>query len=257
MGTFLFRDIIFGPVFSRRLGLSLGLNLLPVNKKICSFNCIYCECGKTHDVCCDFVSVKHFKKSLEERLYYISEKNIRLDALTFAGNGEPTLHPEFENIINITIKLRDKYMPMLIIAVLSNSTTLNNASVFNALQKIDFNIMKIDAGSEKMFRIINNPLIDISLDDIVNKLQNFNGNLTIQTLFLKGKVGNEIVDNTTEHEISLLAKHLSKIKPRILMLYSFDRDTPVETLTVVDKNELKKIASVFSELLPESKIYTY
>jgi len=257
MGTFLFDKIIFGPIYSRRLGQSLGLNLLPTGLKICTFNCVYCECGWTETNKGEFVSTTDYESALELKLAQMVENGEIADALTFAGNGEPTLHPHFGEIIDITIKLRDKYMSKGQIAVLSNSTTLDRSDVFDALLKVDQAIMKLDAGSEHMFRLINQPNSSITLNKIVQQLKRFNGNLIVQTLLLKGIVGEEIIDNTTTDELQLLGEHLQLIHPHTLMLYSIARGTPLETLSKVEQQELEEAKTFLQKFIPESKIQIY
>ncbi len=257
MGTFLFDKIVFGPVYSRRLGHSLGLNLLPTGKKICTFNCVYCECGWTDNNSGIFVSISDFEQALERKLKFMNENSETADSITFAGNGEPTLHPDFEKIVDVTIKLRNLLMKDAQIAVLSNSTNLNREDVFNALLKTDQNIMKLDAGSEEMFKIINLPNIDVTLNEIVEKLVEFKGKLTVQTLLLKGTSGKRIIDNTTDKEMTLLGNHLSKIKPHTLMLYSIARGTPLETLEVVEKIQLHKAAEFLKQFVPDTNILVY
>jgi wyosine [tRNA(Phe)-imidazoG37] synthetase (radical SAM superfamily) len=257
MGTFLFDKIIFGPVFSRRLGQSLGLNLLPTGNKICSFNCIYCECGWTESNKGNFVSVSDYTAALKDKLERMTVNGETADTLTFAGNGEPTLHPEFDKIIDITIDLRNKYMPGSDIAVLSNSTTLHRKQVFDSFLKIEKNIMKLDAGSEEMFRQINQPGGGTNLDSIIENLQKFNGNVIIQTLLLKETFNNTHIDNTSKDELVLLGKHLRKINPHTLMLYSVARGTPVETLEAVSNVELNHAAELLSSFIPDCNIEIY
>jgi len=257
MSTFLFDRIIFGPVYSRRLGQSLGLNLLPKNSKICTFNCVYCECGWTDSTEGGFVATDDFEQALEQKLLDMRGKNETADALTFAGNGEPTIHPYFGEITRITIRLRDKYMPQADIAVLSNSTTLDNPDVFEALKSVEKNIMKLDAGTEETFRLINQPLSDISLEQIVSNLQKFEGKLIIQTLLLKGNKGSISIDNTTEQELKQLGKHLQKIRPKELMLYSIARGTPLESLTQIPHEELQKASALLSHYIPDCDIQIF
>ncbi len=257
MGTFLFDRIIFGPVYSRRLGHSLGLNLLPTGEKVCSFNCIYCECGWTDKNMTEFVSTSDFRKALEQKLQLMKQKNEVADTITFAGNGEPTLHSHFAEIVDITVELRNIYMPFAEIAVLSNSTTLNRADVVAALLKTEKNIMKLDAGSEEMFRAINQPLIHISLDQIVEDLQQFNGKLIIQTLLVKGRSGKKNIDNLSDSEIKLLGQHLGKIKPHTLMLYSIARGTPLNSLQKVTHEEIEQASEKLSSFIPDCKILIF
>ncbi len=257
MGTFLFDKIIFGPVFSRRLGQSLGLNLLPTGNKICTFNCIYCECGWTESNKGNFVSVSDFTAALTDKLERMNEHGETADALTFAGNGEPTLHPEFDKITDITIELRNKYMPGSDIAVLSNSTTLHRKQVLDSLLKIEKNIMKLDTGSDEMFIKVNQPSQSLNLDSIVQNLKKFNGNLIIQTLLLRGSYKGSQIDNTTISELSLLGNHLRSINPHTLMLYSVARGTPVETLEAISHDELQHAADILSGFIPECNIEIY
>jgi wyosine [tRNA(Phe)-imidazoG37] synthetase (radical SAM superfamily) len=257
MGTFLFDNIIFGPVYSRRLGQSLGLNLLPPGLKICTFNCVYCECGWTQNNRGSFFSPTDFETALEQKLAQMVTNQVAADALTFAGNGEPTLHPQFGEIMEITIKLRDRYMKGAHVAVLSNSTTLDRPGVFEALQKADMAIMKLDAGSEQMFRIINQPNISITLKEIVQQLKRFKGNLIVQTLLCKGTAGKEIIDNSTPDELHLLGEKLQEIQPHTVMLYSIARGTPLESLSKTDEHELNGAASVLKKYIPQSDIQIY
>lgn len=243
MDTKLFKSIIFGPVNSRRLGLSLGINLLPLDSKLCNFDCVYCECGWTDlrsMAKVQFHNRTDIKQNLEDVL--ISMKNEKLDSITFAGNGEPTMHPEFDLIIDDTIELRNKYFPKCKISVLSNSLMLNNEKVVSALKKIDNPILKLDAGTEDNFQLINQPLNSRTLDWVVKQLLKFSGNLIIQTLFLTGKHNNKIIDNTTEKEIVSWLELLKLINPRKVMIYSIDRATPALALQKISKDKLLTIA---------------
>lgn len=257
MGTFLFDKIIFGPVYSRRLGQSLGLNLLPTGNKICTFNCIYCECGWTDSNKGEFVEVADFSKALKFKLESMIRTGEKADALTFAGNGEPTLHPAFDQITDITIDLRNKYMPDAVIAVLSNSTTLDRKAVMDSLLKIEKNIMKLDTGNEEMFRLINQPNQSATLDSTVQNLRKFNGNLIIQTLLFRGSFQGKRIDNSTQEELELLGHQLQQINPHTLMLYSVARGTPVETLEAVRYDELEHAADVLSAFIPGCNIEIY
>jgi wyosine [tRNA(Phe)-imidazoG37] synthetase (radical SAM superfamily) len=247
MATFLFDEIIFGPVKSRRLGVSLGINLLPTKSKICNFNCIYCECGWTMDI---EKALSHLPgrgevyHELEYKLAELKKKNRAPDVLTFAGNGEPTLHPEFPGIIDDSIILRDKYFPRARIAVLSNSTTISNPEIRAALLKIEMNILKLDSAFDSTIEIHNQPRFKIKAEDIIRELIGFNGNVIIQTLFLRGMTDGKEIDNTTPREVDAWLKAIERIKPREVMIYTISRDTPEgATLEKVPVNELKKIAA--------------
>src|SRR5680860_573240 len=199
MATFLFDKIIFGPVKSRRLGVSLGINLLPTNVKVCSFDCIYCECGwtpKKYEKKVELPGRVEVREKLEQKLLEMLAENELPDVITFAGNGEPTLHPEFEGIIDDTIELRDKLTPNARIAVLSNATMLHKKEVFNALLKVEDNIQKLDSAFENTVRILDCPNGSFNLHKVVEQLTRFNGKVIIQTMFIGGIYKGEKIDNT-------------------------------------------------------------
>ncbi len=245
MSPFLFRDIIFGPVRSRRLGISLGVNLLPNDYKFCNFNCIYCECGWTDSKNINKSKLhlrENVKLQLQEKLQLMQKNNEPLDVITFAGNGEPTLHPEFDKIIDDTIEIRDKYFSEARIAVLSNATTIHKEKVFNALLEIDDNILKLDSALEKTVKLLNNPIGPFSLDSIINNLKKFKGNFILQTMFVRGKYNDIVIDNTTKKEVEAWLSLLPELNPRLIMIYTIARDTPVAGLEKISVSELNKIA---------------
>ena len=251
MATFLFDQIIFGPVRSRRLGISLGVNLLPTDSKVCSFNCIYCECGWTpqkREHKAVLPSRELVKQKMEEKLTDMIRNNERPDVITFAGNGEPTLHPEFEGIIDDTIEIRDRLTPDTKIAVLSNATMLHKSGVVRALLKVEDNIQKLDSAFEETIRRIDCPASTFSLGKVVENLKLFNGKVIIQTLFLRGNYKDKIIDNTTLEELTEWLKLLAVIKPSQVMIYTIDRDTPVAGLEKVKLEELQKIADRVREI---------
>ena len=244
MSTFLFSSIIFGPVWSRRLGESLGINLLPPDRKTCNFNCIYCECGPTPDQTSGavFPDRNLVLQLLQEKLRLMRSENRYLNSITFAGNGEPTLHPDFPEILAGCIPLRDEFFPSSVIAVLSNATTIGNRHIFNALLKADVPVMKLDSAFEDTLRKINRPRESFNLNEIIDRLCGFNGSVTIQTLFFRGVYNNIRVDNTTCKEIEGWLKILQKIKPQNVMIYSLARDTAVAGLEKIGPDELYAIA---------------
>jgi wyosine [tRNA(Phe)-imidazoG37] synthetase (radical SAM superfamily) len=244
--SFLFHDVIFGPVRSRRLGLSLGINLLPAHAKLCSFNCIYCECGWTPGPpppSPELPSRGEVAGFLEQRLQELADEDYLPDALTYAGNGEPTLHPDFAGIVDDTIELRDRYVPDAKVTVLSNSSMIHVPAVFRALNHLDNNILKLDAGSERMFRLINGPVSPVSFEELVSNLRKFNGNVVIQSMFLRGMFKGELVDNTTPEETALWIEHLKAIRPKEVMIYPIARATPVHNLEKIPAEELEVIAA--------------
>jgi len=245
MATFLFDKIIFGPVKSRRLGVSLGINLLPTNVKVCSFDCIYCECGRTPKIYDEKVVLPkrdEVREKLEATLKNMVTENQLPDVITFAGNGEPTLHPEFAGIIDDTIELRNKLTPNARIAVLSNATMLHKRSLFNALLKIKDNIQKLDSAFEETIQLLDSPNKGFNLNRVVQQLVDFNGKVIIQTMFIRGSFNGTEIDNTTEKEISEWIKLLQKINPSQVMIYTIDRDTPINTLEKVSLEKLNSIA---------------
>ncbi len=253
----LFNDIIFGPVRSRRLGLSLGINVLPEQSKYCSFNCVYCECGWTQTSVLtpgSFHSRDDIRKALSDHCRTMAEVGIKPDSLTFAGNGEPTLHPDFPGIIEDTLAVRDQFFPTALVTVLSNSTTLDRPQVFEALRKVN-NIMKLDAGTEKTFRLINKPLTGVTLMKTVENLAAFGGKVTIQTLFMKAQVKSEWIDNTSPEEVEAWLGHLQRIRPAVVMIYPIDRPAPDNDITKVSTSELQEIAAKVEALGLAVKIY--
>ena len=239
-----FNQIIYGPVHSRRLGLSLGVNLLPIDAKICSFNCIYCECG--FNTTMQEFRMPHsdeVKIALDETLREMSREGKFPDVITFAGNGEPTLHPDFEKIIDNTILLRDLHCPSAKISVLSNSTKIHLPKVFSALKKVDNNIMKFDSAIERTMRLIDNPVSkQTTVKWLIENFKKFEGQLVIQTMFLRGEVDGEQIDNTTNEEITAWLAALKEIHPRQVMIYSVDRETPVKNIQKISIEQLNTIA---------------
>jgi wyosine [tRNA(Phe)-imidazoG37] synthetase (radical SAM superfamily) len=252
MATFLFDEIIFGPVKSRRLGVSLGINLLPVNRKVCNFNCIYCECGWTGDpgkISAPLPSRKEVREALDLKLSSMKAKNQRPDVLTYAGNGEPTMHPDFSGIIDDSIELRNKYFPEARIAVLSNATAIRNPLVKEALLKVDQNILKLDSACDNTIQLHNQPHRRIDVSELINDLKGFNGKLIIQTLFLRGYYKGSVIDNTTPGELKEWLKAIDTIRPMEVMIYTISRDTPDDgQLGKVPLNELHAIAKMVNDL---------
>lgn len=242
--TSLYDNIIFGPVRSRRLGLSLGVNLLPIESKLCSFDCIYCECGWN----ADNPGKKRFNaredvyNMLDETLQKMVAAGTPPDVITFAGNGEPTMHPDFENIINDTIALRDKHCPAAKVSVLSNATQIHREDVRRALGRVDNNILKLDSAFDATVKLMNKPQGNYTVARTVELLKTFKGNLIIQTMFLRGEYLGTKVDNTTEEEVSAWLELVKEIAPKQVMVYSLDRDTPCQTIYKVEKDELRLIA---------------
>ena len=240
----LFDQIIFGPIHSRRLGLSLGVNLLPIDAKICSFNCVYCECGfntTMHDS--PIPTRDQVRETLDAKLHEMVAEGQIPDVITFAGNGEPTLHAEFEGIIDDTIALRDKYCPTAKVSVLSNSTRIHKPHIFAALNKVDNNILKFDSAIDRTMKLMDQPVgKHINVAWFIEHLKKFEGRLIIQTMFLRGEVQGEKLDNTTDEEVEAWILALEQIRPQQVMIYSLDREAPTKNLQKVNVDELNIIA---------------
>ena len=243
--TSLYHDIIFGPIHSRRLGLSLGVNLLPTESKLCSFDCIYCECGwnADHPGKRRFNRREDVVRLLDETLRGMVSQGTPPDVITFAGNGEPTLHPEFELIIEEVIRLRDALCPSAKVSVLSNATQLHRADVCRALRRVDNPILKLDSAFDQTVQWVNKPQsASYSVAKIVEQMKSFEGEMILQTMFLRGEYQGHRIDNTTEEELEAWLRRVEEIRPRQVMVYSLDRDTPCQTLQKVEKDELRRIA---------------
>ena len=243
--TSLYDNIIFGPVRSRRLGLSLGVNLLPVDSKLCSFDCIYCECGWNGD----HIGPRRFNRREDVRdmlaatLDRMAGDGTPPDVITFAGNGEPTLHPGFEAIIDDTLALRDSHCPSAKVSVLSNATQIGREDVRRALLRVDNNILKLDSAFDATVRVMNNPAGGYTVARTVELMKLFGGRLIVQTMFLRGSHDGRAVDNTSEREVAAWLGLLREIAPRQVMVYSLDRDTPCRTVERVGRDELLAIAA--------------
>lgn len=245
MQTVLFHETVFGPIHSRRLGISLGVNLMPNDGKICSFDCLYCEAGYNAQGqgTTGVPTRKDVHSRLNVRLKEMHDKGEQLDVITFSGNGEPTLHPDFKEIVHDVLSLRNKYYPEAKVSVLSNSTMITKKSVIEALKTVDNNILKLDSAISHTMRLINRPKsVNVQSEGLIEDLKQFSGTCIIQTMMLRGSHNGVRIDNTTDEEIDALIAAYLAIKPREVMLYSIDRKTPEEQLEKVEKEELEAIA---------------
>ena len=251
MATILFHEIVFGPIRSRRLGASLGMNLLPYDGKLCSFDCIYCECGYNKDFRTNtkLPTQENVKAALEDKLIQLKAESIAIDVITFAGNGEPTMHPQFAEIINDTIELRNKYYPETKISVLSNAMHAGKQKVFDALQKVDNNILKLDSAIIETVKLIDSPNSpEYSVEKQIELFKRFEGRFIMQTMFVKGSHNGKLVDNTTEEEVSAWLEAVKATIPREVMIYTIDRETPEKNLEKASLDELNNIAKRVEEL---------
>lgn len=243
--TILFHSTIFGPIRSRRLGVSLGVNLMPADGKICSFDCLYCEAGFNSQGSgkAGLPGRGQVRSQLEAKLIEMKNEGSAPDVITFSGNGEPTLHPDFPGIIDDTLELRDRYFPQAKVSVLTNSTRIFTPAVAEALRRVNNNILKLDSAVEDTMRIIDRPNDPgFTVDKVIDGLCQFEGTGIIQTMILRGEHNGKPIDNTTDEEIEALISAYRKIRPREVMIYSLDRSTPEEKLHKVEKEELDRIA---------------
>lgn len=244
MSTVIYPSPIFGPVHSRRLGVSLGINLLPADGKFCTFDCIYCECGYNADFRphLKLPTREEVQQALEARLLDMQQNGPKPDVLTFAGNGEPTAHPQFAGIIDDTLALRDKYFPKAKVSVLSNSTFIHKPEVFEALCKVDNNILKLDTINETYIHEVDRPTGHYDVKQIIECMKAFQGKLIIQSLFMKGTHQGLSVDNTSDEYVLPWLEIVKEIVPQQVMIYTIDRETPSPLLEKASHEELDRIA---------------
>ena len=244
--TIIYPSPIFGPVHSRRLGVSLGINLMPGDGKVCSFDCIYCECGFNKDFKphTERPSREEVRQALEAKLKDMQTNGPAPDVLTFAGNGEPTLHPDFPGIIDDTLALRDRYFPDAKVSVLSNSTMIHKPAVFEALNKIDNNILKLDTVDKAYIQALDQPAKGYDVQKIIRYMKEFKGNCIIQTMFLKGSYKGKDMNNTTPQYVKPWIDAVREIAPRQVMIYTIDRETPTQGLLKATHEELDTIAAL-------------
>ena len=264
MSTIIYPSPIFGPVHSRRLGISLGINLLPADGKVCSFNCIYCECGfnEDHRPTLPMPTREEVAQKLEDKLQQMKVEGQLPDVLTFAGNGEPTCHPHFPEIIDDTIRLRDQYCPKAKVSVLSNSTMIHRQTVHDALMRVDNNILKLDTVDPIYINKVDHPNGTYDVEKIIDRMKAFNGHIIIQTMFMRGDIwregvrregvrregekesgvrSQESVDNTGEEYVGPWLEAVKAIKPQQVMIYTIDRETPTQGLLKATHEQLDAI----------------
>ncbi len=243
MSTIIYPSPIFGPVHSRRLGISLGINLLPADGKVCSFNCIYCECGfnEDHRPTLPMPTREAVAEKLEAKLLQMQAEGQLPDVLTFAGNGEPTCHPHFAEIIDDTIRLRDNYCPKAKVCVLSNSTFIHRQQVHDALMRVDDNILKLDTIDPQYINKVDCPNGTYDVNAIIEHMKDFKGHVIIQTMFMKGLCNGESVDNTGEAFVGPWLEAVKAIGPQQVMIYTIDRETPTQGLEKASREQLDAI----------------
>ena len=243
MSTIIYPSPIFGPVHSRRLGISLGINLLPADGKVCSFDCIYCECGfnEDHRPSLPLPTREEVTQKLEAKLQQMVADGQLPDVLTFAGNGEPTCHPHFAEIIADTIRLRNQYCPKAKVSVLSNSTMIHRPQVHDALMQVDNNILKLDTVDPAYINKVDHPNGTYVVDQIIDRLKAFHGHVIIQTMFMRGECKGESVDNTGDAYVTPWLEAVKSIAPQQVMIYTIDRETPTQGLLKATHEQLDQI----------------
>ena len=254
MSTVIYPSPIFGPIHSRRLGISLGINLQPADGKVCTFDCIYCECGfnSDHRPTLPRPSRQLVAQKLEEQLQKMVAEGRLPDVLTFAGNGEPTGHPHFAEIIDDTIRLRDQYCPNAKVCVLSNSTMIHRPEVHDALMRVDDNILKLDTVDPTYINKVDRPTGHYDVQQIIEHMKSFHGHIIIQTMFMRGTLNVQSskfkvqsskfnVDNTGEEFVGPWLEVVKQIKPQQVMVYTIDRETPAQGLEKATHEQLDAI----------------
>ena len=242
----LFDSIVYGPIHSRRLGVSLGVNLMPTTAKLCTFDCVYCECGWNQPVLHPTLPTRdEVREALRTQL---STLQSQLDVITFSGNGEPTLHPDFLGIIEDTCALRDEYCPKAKVSVLSNSTQLGRKDVVEALRLCDNRILKLDSAIDTTMRLVDKPVnAQLTVGQVVEWLSAFDGDFTLQTCFLRGNYEGQVIDNTTDEELRAWYEVVDKLHPKQVMIYVIDRETPLKTLEKIPAEKMEAIAAPLRE----------
>lgn len=240
-----FDDIVFGPIFSRRLGASLGVNLLPSKGKLCNFDCVYCECGWNRDGVSDhvFPTYDQVSAALSDKMAKVSAEGIRVDSITFSGNGEPTMHPDFPAVIDLTLSLRDRYFPDAKVSVLSNATLIWRKDVAEALMKVDNPILKIDASSDELVAMINRPVGNYRLADTVEALKKFEGRFILQTMFLRSPG----FDTAAPEALGRWMDIVRETRPREIMVYTIDRETPDKSLAKYTAEEMAALVQPLAD----------
>ena len=242
----LFDSIVYGPIRSRRLGVSLGVNLMPTTAKLCTFDCVYCECGWNQPILHPTLPTRdEVREALRTQL---SAHQSQLDVITFSGNGEPTLHPDFLGIIEDTCALRDEYCPKAKVSVLSNSTQLGRKDVVEALRLCDNRILKLDSAIDTTMRLVDQPgNAQLTVGQVVEWLKVFDGDFTLQPCFLRGVYEGQVIDNTTDEELRAWYDIVDTLRPKQVRIYVIDRETPLKTLEKIPADKMEAIAAPLRE----------
>ena len=244
MSTVIYDSPVFGPIHSRRLGISLGINLLPKGGKVCSFDCIYCECGlnKERRTKNPLPTADEVEEGLRRKLQEMKQEGIVPDVLTFAGNGEPTLHPSFPEIVDRVRRIRDELCPSAKMSILSNATQIRRPEIREALRHFDNNILKLDTVNPAYINNVDRPQGHYDVEEQIRCLEMFQEQCIIQTMLMRGEYDGHDLDNTGEAYVGPYLEALARIKPKAVMLYTLDRETPVGGLLKADADVMQSIA---------------
>lgn len=217
----------------------MGINLLPSKGKICNFDCIYCECGWNKDGLSDTTlpTAADVHNALQAKLIECSKEAQQIDSITFSGDGEPTLNPEFPEIIRDTLALRNQYYPKAKVSVLSNATNIAKDSVFEALKLVDNPILKLDAPTNELVAIINQPQGAYSVEKTVEALSRFKGNFVLQTMFLRS----QNFDSASPQVLKPWMDIVRYLKPREVMVYTLNRPAPAAGLQKYSAEQMRTL----------------
>lgn len=238
-----FNEIVFGPIHSRRLGSSLGINLLPAKGKFCNFDCVYCECGWNKDGINDrhLPNVDDLRAALEQKLESCKSAGTPIDSITFSGNGEPTLNPDFAKIVDVVLEMRDRYYPKAVVSVLSNATMLGHEDVAAALRKVDNAILKLDAPFKEGVMLVNRPACNWELETVLRNMESFEGKFVLQTMFLKWD------EFDSSKHVADWMDIVRRLRPREIMVYTLDRETPQKGLVKFSVEEMTELVRPLTE----------
>ena len=232
-------ETVFGPIHSRRLGSSLGINLLPTKGKLCNFDCIYCECGWNADGTADrrLPTAAQVRELLEAKLRQCAADGTPIDSITFSGDGEPTLNPEFPQIVRDTVELRNRYFPGAVVSVLTNATRICRPEVAEALHLVDNAILKLDAPTDALAAVINQPRAEYHVESIVGDMERFGHDFVLQTMFLRAPG----FDSSNPEVLGPWMDIVRRLRPREVMVYTLDRPTPAEGLQKFTAAEMQAL----------------
>ena len=255
--------MIYGPVLSRRFGWSLGVNLLPLGKKTCSLDCVYCQLGRTNNPVSDPEHLKSYPSIRDiavavERKVLSGESTV--DVITFSGNGEPTLYPELRSVIEAVRQRLDERGLEIPLIIFTNSTPLQSSRVRASLRLFDSVIAKLDTANQDCFRSLNRPVTDMKVRKLVDQLTQLRteigAKLILQTMIVDSRKDGTIA-NHSEERIAELAEAIQKIDPARMQIYTVDREPAEPHVVQVDRVKLDRIAKTLALTLGEDRVHVY